>query len=72
MNYAKDDLIKTINKIRLEEFPNLTDDIVNQIILIEKESSITSTPSDKKKKIEELINNNYHFLKEYYKGDNNV
>lgn len=72
MNNAKDDLIKTINKIRLEEFPNLTDDIVNQIILIEKESGITSTPSDKKKKIEELVNNNYQYLKEYYKGENDV
>ena len=71
-NNTNDDLIKTISKIRSEEFPNLTDDIINQIILIERESSITSTSSMKRSKIEELIENNYNLLKNYYKGDTNV
>ena len=72
MTNSKDDLVKTISKIRTDEFPNLTDDIINQIIIIERESSITSSPSSKRAKIEELIENNYNLLKNYYKGDTNV
>ena len=34
MSDYKDDLITTINKIKKENFPNLTDDIINQIVLI--------------------------------------
>ena len=68
-NKTSDDLLVTLEKIRVNEFNKISNNIVTQIILIEKDNSTKNSSTEKIKKIEQLINENKELIVDSFGGE---
>lgn len=55
MSNSNLDLVNVLERIREKDYSNLPAKMIEQIVLIEKDDSINSSPTEKMKKIEEVI-----------------